>query len=112
MSISPVPEPQRDFRLGEWFVRPSSGEIQGPTSSFRLEPKVMEVLVYLADQAGRVGTKEELLDHVWKDTFVADGALFRHISELRRLLGDDSRTPRIIETIPKRGYRLVATVSV
>jgi DNA-binding winged helix-turn-helix (wHTH) protein/tetratricopeptide (TPR) repeat protein len=70
----------------------------------------MDVLVYLAEQPGRVVTKEELLEHVWKDTFVADGALFRHISELRRLLGDDSRTPRIIETIPKRGYRLVAPV--
>jgi DNA-binding winged helix-turn-helix (wHTH) protein/tetratricopeptide (TPR) repeat protein len=111
MSEPSMPEHPRDFTLGEWLVRPASGEVEGASSAFRLEPKVMEVLVYLAERPGRVVTKEELLDNVWKDAFVADGALFRHISELRRRLGDDSRTPRIIETIPKRGYRLVATVA-
>ncbi len=100
----------KDFTIGEWLVRPSSGEVRGESTSFRLEPKVMEVLVYLAERPGSVVTKEELLENVWKDTFVADGALFRHISELRRQLGDDSRTPRFIETLPKRGYRLVAPV--
>jgi DNA-binding winged helix-turn-helix (wHTH) protein/tetratricopeptide (TPR) repeat protein len=103
--------PPSDFKLGEWVVRPVSGEVEGSSGSFRLEPKVMDVLVYLAGRAGQVVTKDELLENVWKDTFVADGALFRHVSELRRVLGDDPRTPRIIETIPKRGYRLVAPVA-
>jgi DNA-binding winged helix-turn-helix (wHTH) protein/TolB-like protein/tetratricopeptide (TPR) repeat protein len=102
---------QGDFQLGEWRVQPSLGQVDGPSGSFRLEPKVMEVLVYLARRPRQLVTKDELLETVWKDTFVADGALFRHVSELRRILGDDSKEPRYIQTIPKKGYRLVAPVS-
>ena len=76
----------------------------------RLEPKVMEVLVCLARQAGEPVSKEELLQTVWPNTFVTDDGLKRAISELRRVFEDDAREPRIIETIPKRGYRLLVPV--
>ena len=70
----------------------------------------MEVLVCLAQHGGSVVSKEELIGEVWADTFVGDDALIRCISELRRALEDDPKAPRVIETIPKRGYRLLEKV--
>jgi TolB-like protein/Tfp pilus assembly protein PilF len=70
----------------------------------------MEVLVCLADHAGDTVPKEQLVQTVWPDTFVSDDGLKRCISELRRVFEDDVREPRTIQTIPKRGYRLLAPV--
>src|SRR5215469_4176596 len=70
----------------------------------------MEVLVCLSHHAGKPVSKEELLETVWRNTFVSDDVLKRSVSELRRVFEDDARESRIIETIPKRGYRLLATV--
>lgn len=70
----------------------------------------MEVLVCLAGHAGETLPKESLLESVWPGTFVSDDALKHCISELRRVFEDDAREPRIIQTIPKRGYRLLAPV--
>src|SRR6266550_698529 len=99
-----------DFRVGPWLVRPSLNSISQNGTSDRVERKVMEVLVCLAEHAGEAVAKEKLLQTVWPDTFVSDDVLKRSISELRRVFGDDARESRIIETIPKRGYRLVAAV--
>ena len=71
----------------------------------------MEVLVCLASQPGELVSKETILKSVWPETFVSDDVLTRSISELRRVFEDDAREPRFIETIPKRGYRLVATIA-
>src|SRR5215472_12596984 len=70
----------------------------------------MEVLVCLAAHAGEALPKEQLLQTVWPDTFVSEDGLKRCISELRRVFEDDAREPHVIETIPKRGYRLLAPV--
>ena len=70
----------------------------------------MEVLVCLASQPGEGVPKEAILKTVWPDTFVSDDVLIRSVSELRRVFEDNAREPRFIETIPKRGYRLVAPV--
>jgi TolB-like protein len=75
-----------------------------------VEPKVMEVLVCLARHDDEVLPKEALLQSVWPGTFVTEDALKHCISDLRRVLEDDAREPHIIQTIPKRGYRLVARV--
>jgi TolB-like protein/DNA-binding winged helix-turn-helix (wHTH) protein len=99
-----------DFRVGPWLIRPSLNTISQNGTSTRLEPKVMEVLVCLCHRAGEATPKEELLQTVWPDTFVSDDVLKRSISELRRVFEDDAHQSRIIETIPKRGYRLVAPV--
>src|SRR6266567_6912132 len=71
---------------------------------------MMEVLVCLAEHTGEVVPKEKLLQAVWPDTFVSDDVLKRSVSELRHVFGDDAHESRIIETIPKRGYRLVLDV--
>jgi Tol biopolymer transport system component/DNA-binding winged helix-turn-helix (wHTH) protein len=100
------------FRIGEaYHVEPSLNRVTGPGGVIRLEPKVMIVLSCLADHAGEMVSKERLLNAAWADVAVGDDVLIRAISELRRLFDDDPKQPRIIETIPKAGYRLIAPVT-
>jgi TolB-like protein/DNA-binding winged helix-turn-helix (wHTH) protein/Tfp pilus assembly protein PilF len=75
-----------------------------------LEPKVLRVLLVLVRRAGRLVDKQELLEAVWPGTFVEENTLTRAIVVLRRELGDNSREPRLIETVPTRGYRFIASV--
>lgn len=101
-----------DFRLGPWRVEPGLNRISSNGSSLRLEPKVMEVLVCLSHHAGETVSKDQLLQAVWAGTFVSDDVLTRSISELRRVLEDDPKEPKYIQTIPKKGYRVAAPVEV
>ena len=70
----------------------------------------MDVLVHLASQAGEVVSKKQLLAATWDRQYVAETVLTRAVAELRRALGDNAHDPRFIETIPRRGYRLIASV--
>ena len=102
---------QHGFRIGEaYHVEPSLNRVTGPGGIHRLEPKVMMVLVCLAERAGQMVPKDRLLHSAWADTAVGDDVLTRAVSELRRLFEDDPKQPRVIETIPKSGYRLIAPV--
>jgi Tol biopolymer transport system component/DNA-binding winged helix-turn-helix (wHTH) protein len=105
------PDSATTFRLHEWTVRPDLNRIEGPRESHQVEPRVMQVLVYLAARPGQVVSRNELLSEVWQDVIVGDEALTRTISELRRIFEDDARVPRVVETIRKGGYRLVAPVA-
>ena len=92
------------------------GTVTGPAGTVRLEPRVMEVLTVLAGQRGHVVPREELLDRIWPDVVVTDYTLNRCIYRLRRTLGriagkDRAAGTELIETLPKRGYRLLADVS-
>lgn len=98
------------FRIGQWLIEPQLNSISGSGRSVHLEPKVMEVLLCLADRPGKVVSKQDLISSVWSDAFVTDDVLTRAISELRRVLEDDPKQPQFIETIPKRGYRLIHQV--
>jgi len=98
------------FGVGHWRVDPALNSVAGPMATAHLEPKVREVLVCLAEHASDVVSKELLLRSVWPDTCVTDDVLTRAIFELRRVFGDEVRRPRVIQTIPKRGYRLIAPV--
>ena len=77
-----------------------------------LEPKALDVLLFLIDNRDRLVTKDELMDAVWKDTFVTPNVLTRAIAQIRKALGDDADAPSIIETVAKRGYRFIAPVEV
>ncbi len=100
------------FRIGGTYsVEPSLNRVTGPNGATRLEPKVMLVLVCLAEHAGQMVPKERLFHAAWPDTAVGDDVLTRAISELRRLFDDDPKQSRVIETIPKAGYRLIAPVT-
>lgn len=99
------------FHVGSWLVQPSLNTISRNGTTVQLEPKVMSVLVCLADHAGEAVSKQQLLQTVWADTFVGEGVLTRSIFELRRVFEDEAKEPRVIQTIAKRGYRLVVPVT-
>lgn len=99
-----------DFQTGRWRVEPELNQVIADGKTVHLEPKVMQVLVCLAGRAGEVVSKQDIFRAVWPDTFVTDDVLTRAISELRKALGDAKRPARFIQTIPKRGYRLLAPV--
>ena len=98
------------FRLGEWLVEPSLNRVSRGGTTIQLELKVMDVLVCLAERAGQMVTRFEIIDRVWATEFIADNTLTRAIKELRNALGDDARNPSFIETIHRRGYRLIVPV--
>jgi DNA-binding winged helix-turn-helix (wHTH) protein/TolB-like protein len=75
-----------------------------------LTPKAFHTLVLLVENRGHVLCKEELIREVWPDSFVEEGGLARNISVLRKALGDSPVGQRLIETVPKRGYRFVGDV--
>jgi DNA-binding winged helix-turn-helix (wHTH) protein/tetratricopeptide (TPR) repeat protein/TolB-like protein len=99
-----------EFQLGDRTVRPLTNTVVGPEGETHVEPKAMQVLAFLAERAGRVVSKHEILAEVWKATFVSEEVLPNAIWELRKALGDDAKRPRFIQTLPKTGYRLIARV--
>ncbi|MBU8872087.1 MAG: winged helix-turn-helix domain-containing protein [Gemmatimonadales bacterium] len=95
------------FSLGDWIVLPGLNRIQGPEGEIQVEPRVMQVLLRLAERPGQVCSRLGLLEDVWGDAVVGEENLTRAISELRRIFGDRARQPRVIETIRNHGYRLL-----
>src|SRR5512139_3982243 len=98
------------FRVGDWLVEPSLNRLSRKGVVHHLRPRLMDFLVYLAEHAGQVVSKDQILEEVWQRRFVAESVLSRSVSDLRQLLQDDAERPRFIDTIAKRGYRLVAAV--
>lgn len=98
------------FRVGEWLIRPELGRIASSRKSVRVEPKVMQVLEVLAENAGEMVPREELIRRVWPGVFVTDDVLTRCISVLRKVFDDRRTEPQVIETISKKGYRLITPV--
>lgn len=102
----------REYLVNGDIVSPSTNEIIHNDEVVRIEPKSMEVLVYLFDHAGQVVSREQILDAIWDTVTVGDDSLTNAIIKIRRAFGDDARAPKVVETIPKRGYRLIAEVVV
>lgn len=99
------------FRVGAMLVQPDRLIVSIDGRDTELEPRMMEVLVALAEHAGEVVSSEQLLIEVWRGTFYGDNPVHKAIAYLRKVFGDDLKSPRYIETIRKRGYRLIAKVS-
>jgi Tol biopolymer transport system component/DNA-binding winged helix-turn-helix (wHTH) protein len=97
--------------LGPFLVRPDRNQLEIENRKISLEPRLMQVLVYLASHQDEIVQRQQLKDAVWQDALMGEDSLNRAISDLRRVLQDDSATPRCIETIRKVGYRLVAPVT-
>jgi DNA-binding winged helix-turn-helix (wHTH) protein/tetratricopeptide (TPR) repeat protein len=102
---------QGDFYLGDSLVQPALGRLTVDGRTFPVRAKVMDLLGYFAGHPGEVISKDRLLDDVWGSQAISESALTRTVTELRQALGDNAEAPRILETIPKRGYRLVAPVT-
>jgi len=95
------------FKLGEWLVKPDDGSLVSSQRVTRLEPLLMELLVFLCSHAGQVVSKNDVLKNIWGDRWVSDGTIKASFYQLRKALGDTPRKPRFIETLPKRGYRIL-----
>lgn len=98
------------FMFGEWQVDPASNTIGSGAETRQIEPRVMEVLLYLCQRQGEVQSAQQLLQGCWSGAVFGDNPIHKAIAQLRKALGDSSATPRYIETIHKRGYRTVAPV--
>jgi transcriptional activator of cad operon len=98
------------LRIGAWCVNPASGQILRNGETARVEVRTMRPLLCLAEHAGEVVSIDDLLDQVWSDVTVAPDSVYQAVTSLRRLLGDDPKQPSYIATVPRLGYRMVATV--
>ena len=104
--ISPV------FLFGDIQVEPRTLKLMKAGRAVQIEPKAFKVLLFLIDNRGRLVEKDEILNSVWKETSVTENALTREIAKLRRVLGDDPKQAKYIQTVHTRGYRFIAEVAV
>ena len=91
------------LQIAGWTVHPMANRMHCGSDTVKLEPKVMRVLVYLANRHGQTVTRDALTGAVWSGTIVGDDAVTNAIIKLRKAFGDDSRSPKVIETIPNLG---------
>jgi DNA-binding winged helix-turn-helix (wHTH) protein/WD40 repeat protein len=103
---------ERPFRVGPWVVEPRLNRISRGDTTIQLELRIMDVLVYLASRAGEVVPRREIVDSVWATEVISDNTLTHTIAEIRNALGDDVKNPTFLETIHRKGYRLIAPVTV
>ncbi|QTH63319.1 winged helix-turn-helix domain-containing protein [Psychrosphaera ytuae] len=96
--------------FGPWRFTKSDGNLSSDTEQHRLPPRLNILLSLLLESAGQVVPREVIIDRMWGDKVVNEDALARAIAELRNLLGDSSKSPTFIETIPRRGYRFICVV--
>ena len=101
---------EASIRFGPFLVDRIGFRLLRGSEAVDLTPKLLDLLLHLLDNAGRLVTKEELLDALWPDANVTENALAQAVSELRQALGDEAGSPRFIKTIARRGYRFIAAV--
>lgn len=100
------------FTIDSWQISPPEGVISRGDKIVHLEPRVMEVLVYFASRPGEVITREMLENDVWHGALVGYDAVTATVIKLRKALQDDAKHPHIITTIPKKGYKLIAPITI
>src|SRR6266536_1103478 len=100
------------FRFADVEVREREFSLTKAGEVLAVEPKAIRGLLFLLRNPQKLITKDELLSVVWGDTVVSENSLARSIALLRRLLGDDMRSPCYIETVATIGYRFVSKVEV
>ena len=100
----------RRVRIGDWTLDCSLNRISGANGTVVLTPLAARVLEYLAEHPGEVLSADELIEKLWQRRMVGDSPVYRLIADLRQALQDDAKRPRYIETVRKRGYRLLAPV--
>ena len=98
------------LKIGEWEFHVRSHELSRSGKTIRLEPRVASLLLYLATHHGEPASRTALLEALWPGVVVSDEVLTNAVNKLRRAFGDDRANPKVIETIPKAGYRLLLPV--
>ena len=104
------PSSKQIFRFGDVEVDLSQGCVRRGGEELHLRRQTFQVMVYLLKNRERLVTKDELLESIWKETAVTDDALVQCVMDIRRAIGDDSRRPHFIKTLPKVGYRFISPV--
>lgn len=99
-----------ELAFGDFVLDCHDERLIGRNGPIKIGNKAFKVLLLLAQQNGRLLTKDALFSSVWDGTIVSESSLTSVIKELRRALGDESRTPRYIESVYGRGYRFIAPV--
>ena len=99
------------YEFGDFRLNPTENLLLRDGEAVLLKPKVFQTLVILVEHHGRLVEKSELLEKVWEDAFVEEAAVSRCIWAIRNALGEDSKTSKYIQTVPKRGYRFVGAVT-
>ena len=107
--VTPTKKPV--YQFGEFQLDTNRYVLLRKGRPVPLTPKLFDVLLVLVENSGDLVLKEEFLERVWKESFVEEGNLNRHISSLRKALGESSTNPKFIETVPKRGFRFKAPVT-
>jgi transcriptional activator of cad operon len=103
-------KPLEAVQIGDWLVNPALDTLCRGTETYKLEPRMMRLLLHLANAAGAVVSIDRLLSEVWTGVVVGPASVYQAVSQLRKLLGDVDPDPTYIATVPRRGYRLVAPV--
>jgi len=98
-------------KIGEWTADARDDSISRGAERVKLEPRTMRLLLRLAQSPGVVVSLDELLESVWSGVVVGTASVYQSMSQLRKVLGDTDDPPRYIETVARKGYRLVASVS-
>lgn len=98
------------FYVADWYVDPATCRITKDDEQYKIEPKAMTVLVCLAQEQGRVISREVLEEKAWPDMVVGYDSLASAIIKLRKAFSDNAKNPAVIETVPKKGYRLICPV--
>jgi transcriptional activator of cad operon len=99
------------MRIGEWLADPRDDSLARGTERVKLEPRTMRLLMRLAITPGKVVSQDELLESVWTGVVVGPASVYQSMSQLRKVLGDTDDPPRYIETVARKGYRLIAPVT-
>jgi transcriptional activator of cad operon len=108
----PMPAMANDpVQIGDWLVDPRDDSLARGSERVKIEPRTMRLLMRLAQSPGNVISQEELLESVWSGVVVGTASIYQSMSQLRKVLGDSDDPPRYIETVARKGYRLVAAVS-
>jgi DNA-binding winged helix-turn-helix (wHTH) protein/tetratricopeptide (TPR) repeat protein len=108
--IAPSRDRHAPFSIGQFLVDPSRNAVESDGAVQSLEPRIMDVLCHLVTHRGEVVSRPAIIDAVWGHAHGADESLTRAISRLRKVFGDTRSPPWLIETVSKRGYRLIAPV--
>src|SRR5215831_4469763 len=106
-----MPPASDPMQIGDWLADPRDDSLSRGAERLKLEPRTMRLLIRLALTPGVVVSQEELLQSVWSVVVVGSASVYQSMSQLRKVLGDSDDPPRYIETVARKGYRLIAPVA-
>jgi len=109
IAITIIGSPLRYLKFENIFIDTDNQLLIRDGESINLAPKVYDLLVYFCLNHHKIISKDELMDHVWTGTIVTENAISRTLVKVRKALGDDPKNPQFIVTVPRKGYRMVAT---